>query len=501
MTRRRNILLITADQWRGDCLSAVGHPVVRSPNLDALASEGVLFERHFANAVPCGPSRACLHTGMYLHNHRSATNGTPLDRRFTNWALEARRAGYDPALFGYTHTAPDPRYMTPDDPRLRTDEGILPGITPVVDMATHCGPWREWLAQFGYQLPDNHGMTYGLRAEGHDDADVPRPSLFAPNHTDTWFLTQSAMDYVSAHAGEEPGWAVHLSVRAPHPPWVAAEPYNRRYPLRSLPGAVRHRDVEAEGALHPWLAQHLGSDRNASHADDLRHRMLQASYYGLMSEVDDNMGRLFAHLKSIGEWDDTLVIFTSDHGEQMGDHWLYGKSGFFDQSYHIPMIVRLPDGIAKGRVAAFTEHVDVMPTMLEWIGVDVPRQCDGRGLQPFLSGHGAPRDWRTEAHWEYDFRDSQYEEVLGLTLETSTLNVVRSADTKYVHFADLPPLLFDLRSDPGELVDLAQHERAQPRVADYSRRLLSWRMKHTDKTLSHLQVTPATGLIVLGAAR
>ncbi len=92
MTRRRNILLITADQWRGDCLSAVGHPVVRSPHLDALAAEGVLFERHFANAVPCGPSRACLHTGMYLHNHRSGTNGTPLDRRFTTgrWSCAAQ---------------------------------------------------------------------------------------------------------------------------------------------------------------------------------------------------------------------------------------------------------------------------------------------------------------------------------------------------------------------------------------------------------------------------
>jgi len=324
---RRNVLLITADQWRGDCLSAVGHPVVRSPHLDALAADGVLFERHFANAVPCGPSRACLHTGMYLHNHRSGTNGTPLDRRFTNWALELRRAGYDPALFGYTHTAPDPRYMAADDPRLGTDEGILPGITPVVDMATHCGPWREWLTQFGYRLPNDHGATYGQRAADHNDPAVPRPSLYSADHTDTRFLVQSAMDYIAAHArGEpgsrsepgsqsEPGWAVHLSVRAPHPPWVAAAPYNTRYPLRSLPAAVRRADIETESELHPWLAAQLHAERNASHTDELRHRMLQASYYGLMSEVDDNMGRLFAHLKALGQWDDTLIVFTSDHGE------------------------------------------------------------------------------------------------------------------------------------------------------------------------------------------
>jgi arylsulfatase A-like enzyme len=496
MSNRRNVLLITADQWRGDCLSANGHPVVRSPHLDELAADGVLFERHYANAVPCGPSRACLHTGMYLHNHRSATNGTPLDSRFTNWALEARRVGYDPALFGYTHTAPDPRYIGPDDPRMRTDEGILPGITPIVDMATHCGPWRDWLKRFGYALPDNHGATYGMREESNDPT-VPRPSLFAPQHTDTYFLTQSAIDYIGAHAADEPGWFVHLSVRAPHPPWVAARPYNTRYAPQSLPGCVRRPDIDLESALHPWLAEYLQRGRNASHTDDVRHRLLQASYYGLMAEVDDNLGRLIDRIKALGQWDDTLVIFTSDHGEQMGDHWQYGKAGFFDQSYHIPMIVRLPNGAKKGRVGAFTEHVDVMPTMLEWLDLEAPRQCDGRSLMPFLRGEAAPVDWRTEAHWEYDFRDSQYDAVLGTTLETSVLNVVRSVDTKYVHFARLPPLLFDLANDPGELVDLAENDREQRRLSEYSRRLLSWRMSHTDKTLSHYRVTPETGMVIL----
>jgi arylsulfatase A-like enzyme len=140
-----------------------------------------------------------------------------------------------------------------------------------------------------------------------------------------------------------------------------------------------------------------------------------------------------------------------------------------------------------------------MPTILEWLDLDVPRQCDGRGLQSFLRGRATPGDWRTEAHWEYDFRDSGFEDALGLTLETCTLNVVRGRDTKYVHFAGLPPLLFDLRNDPGELVDLSQDEREQIRMADYSRRLLSWRMRHTDKTLSHLRVTPQTGLMNLNA--
>ena len=127
---RRNVLFITVDQWRGDSLSCMGHDVVQTPNIDSLAAGGVLFADHWANAAPCGPSRACLFTGMYMQNHRSVLNGTPLDARFTNLALEARRAGYDPVLFGYTDTSVDPRTVPAGDPRTFTYEGVLPGFTP-----------------------------------------------------------------------------------------------------------------------------------------------------------------------------------------------------------------------------------------------------------------------------------------------------------------------------------------------------------------------------------
>ena len=120
VSRIRNILFITADQWRGDCLSALGHPCLRTPNLDRLAAEGVLFRRHYSQATPCGPGRASLYTGLYLHNHRSVINGTPLDARHSNFALEARKAGYDPALFGYTDISPDPRTLPAGDPALTT---------------------------------------------------------------------------------------------------------------------------------------------------------------------------------------------------------------------------------------------------------------------------------------------------------------------------------------------------------------------------------------------
>src|SRR5574338_1655208 len=125
----RKVLYISVDQWRGECLSAVGHPQVKTPNLDTLAADGVLFKRHYTVCAPCGPARTSLLTGMYLMNHRSGRNGTPLDARFTNVALEARKLGYEPALFGYTDTSLDPRGKHPDDPALPAyDEGGMPGV-------------------------------------------------------------------------------------------------------------------------------------------------------------------------------------------------------------------------------------------------------------------------------------------------------------------------------------------------------------------------------------
>src|SRR5215207_9834899 len=130
MTERPNVLLICADQWRADSVSALGHPNVSPPNFDALAQDGAMFLTHSGRCTPCGPSRTSLLTGLYLMNHRSGRNGPPLDRRHPHVALEPRKAGYDPALFGYTDTTPDPTGKHPNDPALTAyDEGVLPGFT------------------------------------------------------------------------------------------------------------------------------------------------------------------------------------------------------------------------------------------------------------------------------------------------------------------------------------------------------------------------------------
>ncbi len=490
----KNILLITADQWRGECLSTLGH-LVKTPNLDALAADGVLFKNHYANAVPCGPSRASLHTGMYLQNHRSGTNGTPLDARHTNWALEVRNAGYDPALFGYTDTANDPRRFAADHPYLRSYEGPLPGINPVVMMGSFPDAWAEWLGQQGLDIPDPNWKFYTdkkQQPEFEDGGTEPAPLALPAELHDTHFMVDQTINYIRE---QEDSWCVHLSLLRPHPPWIAPEPYNRLYPPETLMDFRRQPERQMEAAQHPFLAAYLDKPHFGAPADDKKMARLKASYFGLMTEVDDNLGRLFTHLKQSGQWDQTLIIVTSDHGEQIGDHWLVGKLGYFDASYHIPLIVRDPDAeTTRGtQIEAFTENIDIMPTLLSWLELEIPNQCDGKPLQPFLKTGSTPTNWRDAAHWEFDFRNVEsgeaLEQALGLTQHQCTLNVIRDEQFKYVHFTRLPPLLFDLTKDPDELVNEANNPAYQTQMLAYAQKMLSWRMNHDEQTLTHLTLT------------
>ena len=140
-----------------------------------------------------------------------------------------------------------------------------------------------------------------------------------------------------------------------------------------------------------------------------------------------------------------------------------------------------------------------MPTILEWLGLPIPRQCDGRSLIPIIDDGTAPTDWRTEVHWEFDFRDpvtQAAEDAFDIHMEQCALNVVRDNRYKYVHFTSLPPLLFDLESDPGELIDLSTDPGRVDVVREMAQRMLSWRMAHTDKSLSHMRITRGSGLVV-----
>jgi arylsulfatase A-like enzyme len=444
---------------------------------------------------------------MYLQNHRSGTNGTPLDARHTNWAEVAASYGYDPVLFGYTDTSLDPRGLEPDNPWLKSYEGPLPGIRPLCLLTGIPTPWTDWLKSHGFDVPSNIGLAYGHRAPGpdyEDGAARPRPLKYPADYDDTAFLVSQTIDYI--RTADAP-FIVHLSLLRPHPPFVAPEPYNAMYDPARVPGFTRLVTANDEATQHPWLAYQLSRHVFRATDNETRLRRLKAVYYGLMTRVDAELGRLFRFLKETGRWDSTMIVFTSDHGEQMGDHWLLGKSGYFDGSYHIPLIVRDPRpeaDVTRGTlVSAFTENVDIMPTLLEAIGAEIPVQCDGTSLGPFLERNGGPDHWRSEAHWEFDFRDpgdDAAERALGLTMHQCTMNIIRGVRYKYVHFTKLPPLFFDLEKDPGEFANLATDKSSVPLVLEYAQKLLSWRMNHDEQTLTHI-VLSEQGPIARRASR
>lgn len=498
----RRVLFITADQWRADTAGFAGHPLVKTPNLDELAAESVVFDNHFTCAAPCGPARATMLTGLYPFTHRSVRNGIPLDARFTNLAKELRAGGLAPVLFGYTDTSIDPRGRAPGDPAVHSYEGVLDGFTLEASAITsRVSDWIVDLAAKGYAIPERLADIYRHPGSAEEmDAFSTGPAAYRAEDSDTAFTADRVIDWLRPRAGGD--WFAHVSFLRPHPPLIAPAPYNDMYDPTSVAAPVRRASLAEESARHPFLRfWHGTADRAAYHEsqvntmrlDEAGHRAMRAVYYGLMSEVDHHVGRIVSALKENGDYDDTLIVVTSDHAEMLGDHWLWGKGGWFDGAYRLPLMIRDPRRAASaGRhVGVFTESIDIAPTILSWLGLPVPHMWDGRRLDAFLAGE-QPQKWRDGVFWEFDFREpvkKTAETALGLASEQCVLNVWRDERYKYVHFAGLDPLLFNLAADPDEFDNRAGDPAMQGVVGAYAARLLDHRMVHADRTLTTTMLT------------
>lgn len=508
---RRNILFITCDQWRGDCLSAAGHPAVRTPNADALAREGVLFQRHFAGAAPCSPARACLYTGLYQMTNRVCRNGTPMDRRHWNIALAARALGYDPTLFGYTDVSPDPRDHAAGDPVLTTYEGILPGFTARQLLPEHQKQWLSWLAARGVDAGAGFPDIHRPMGVGHPEVSREGP-VYSRDETPTAFMAGEFIRWLGEQDAGRP-WFAHVSFLSPHPPFIVPAPFNTMYGSDDGPDFRRAAHWQDEARSHPWLAWELGQQRrnsflpgaegNVRDWNEQDFRTIRAIYYAMISEVDSQLGRIWDALRRAGAWDDTVIVLTSDHAEMMGDHFMLGKGGYFDQSFHIPLIIRDPGAAGAGTsIDMFTEAVDIAPTIVELAGGQAPAWLDGRSLMPFVKG-AQPDHWRDSAHWEFDFRSiakGATEDRFQLRPQQCNLAVIRSDRFKYVHFGGgLPPLLFDLANDPDELQDRAGDPAYRDTRLEFAERLLTWRAEHLDQSMALVELTERGPIAYAGA--
>lgn len=486
MARPRNVLFILADQFRSDCTGFSGNSVIQTPNLDYLASQGCSFTKAFVQASPCGPSRACIYTSRYLCSTRVVDNFTPLIGAEDNLAMKLREAGHDPAISGYNDYALDPRDLPDDDPRRsRLDYGnFLPGFSVRLAHEYDSPQYFEMLRKKGYSADlcrheTIHSPNVPAEGPGHH-LPCHFPAYYKAEDSESQFLTSDAIEYMRERRGK--GWILSLNYIKPHPPLVCPEPYHAMYESERMPKANRE-SMELKRD-HPYV-EIMHTEPKL--LDELHLREYKAAYYGMISELDACIGRIIETLKESGEWDNTLIIFTSDHGEYLGDHYLTDKGHFYDETMRVPYILRDPSPEANvtrsKHINTYVESIDSAPTILEFLGVPVPESFMGKSLLETIRNPG--RQHRREIHFEFDYRNRVDDP--DADLDKCLLWVVRDDCYKYVQFADesIPPLLFDMKKDPTEQNDVADLPQNAVLVAAYCQRLLRWRMTYEDQRMEH----------------
>ncbi len=484
---RPNVLFIVIDQLRADCVFGALAEHLEMPNLRALSDDAVRFDRHFSVTSPCGPSRVSLLSAQYAMNHRAVRNGTPFCADTPTFGTVMSDAGMRPRLYGYTDHAIDPRGLAEDDPRLATYEGLAPGFDEIVRLRqeTDVTCWEDHLRARGYDVPP-YPDTYIPNGDTPD-----APAFYAAEDSDTAYLTDRVLEDLPKQA---PGWCALVAYVRPHPPLVAPAPYNIMYKGADMPGpkicAHDHPFLPIAARKNPISSLVEGFPDLQPTLENIK--MLRALYFGLATEVDAHIGRLIQWLKESDQYDDTLIVVTADHGETLGDFGLWSKTNYFDASLHVPLIIRSPDGARGHVVDAPSESIDVTPTILEHLGIDVPHSMDGRSLGAFLKGQ-EPENWREASFSEIDLGDpalpTLFQTELGIELDACNLAILRTERYKLVQFAaDLPPLLFDM-DDAGEAKNIAEDPDKIRILLDLSRQMLCHRMRNPDGMFSRTMVT------------
>jgi len=493
-----NVLWIMADQLRWDYLSCYGAQHIDTPNLDWLASRGVRFNRTYVQSPICGPSRMSFYTGRYVRSHGSTWNGFPLRVGEPTLGDHLREINVKCSLVGKTHMTPDLEGMA----RL----GIEPDST-IGALVSECGfdvfvrddgtnateypgrcaedydqylrdhgmdgdnPWEKW-ANSG--IDSNGNLHSGWYLEN-----APLPARVPKEHSETAWLTTRGIEYIEEQSKGDQPWLCHLSYIKPHWPYLVPAPYNNMYSASDLPPVNRSN---AEKQTDPPLMQAWMDMRvSRSFSRDEVRNIVAPVYMGLIKELDDQMGRLFDYLNESGRMDDTMIVFCSDHGDNMGDHWMGEKDLFHDSSARVPLIVYDPrpqaDATRGTASDELIEGIDLTPTFIEYFGGTVkPHIIEGQSLDPLLTGkHSQFRDYCV-SEYDYSTRDARRE--VGVDQNDARLAMIFDGRYKYIHVEKMRPMLFDLETDPDELNDLA----TDPAYIDHIERL---RNLHFDWTRQH----------------
>jgi arylsulfatase A-like enzyme len=469
---RPNLLFIMTDQQRFDTLTVNGNPAMRTPVLDALARSGANLQRYYTNAPVCGPSRACLFTGRYPHSHRVRENYCVLEAgREIHLFRALKQAGYSLGYCGKNHLVDDQEKANFDFFDGRGSDEPAPAEKPLMDA------FWAWRNRPGGVPP---GTSEIWRATYVHDA--------PPESTRTWQTAQAGVEFLQRQHGSTQPFALCVSFEDPHVPHLALREYFEKYPLDQIDLIPFDGEAELATKARRWAIKYGAF--NAEAATDADKRRYIAVYRAMISWVDTQVGRLLAALDATGRREDTLVVFTSDHGDFNFQHGLAKKDLVLAECLlHVPCLFSWPGRIAPRVLDApdtMAEEVDIVPTLLELLGLDIPVGVQGRSFAPLVLGRAAAHKDVVFAEVCPPYLFNKYADFEAFAAEhggrgKTPFNVpgdftkaIRERRWRYVWYGNGEEELYDLDADPLERRNLAADPAHAAEKTRLRLRLLEW---------------------------
>lgn len=469
--RRPNILLIYTDQHRYDALGCSGNPLIRTPNIDRMAGEGVNISRGYVTTPICLPSRVGLFTGRYNHTNLSYTNDRFMSDREIDLPALLRANGYHTALIGKDHCFGATR---------------IARIFDHAQLATHtelCAGDEETQRKVREARDGTMQLPF---------AEDPIP----PEMNITGTLGRWTREYVAERAAADEPFFCWLSIPDPHPPYMVCEPYASMYDDVDVPLPAW---TEGETDTKPFRQQKVVEwDRYGREYPGEDIRRLIRIYWGMVSCIDDEVGRILQTLDEQGIAEDTIVLFTADHGDYMGDHRMIRKGPhLYEALTHVPLICRWPGRFRARQTDAMATNIDIYPTLCELAGVEAPDVVQGESFAPLLRGetevhrdrvfleHGGPGAPLRPADVTEELEAELAEDTghhLCPTIYRGRVKGVRTDRWKYCYTPGDVDELYDLQADPRELTNVAGDPSLAEIVADHRRMLLEWLIDSEDTT-------------------
>lgn len=426
---RPNFVFITSDQHNAKYLGYVDHPFIKTPNLDKLAGRGSAFMNNYSGSPLCAPGRSSMMTGMYSSDLNSFCNTTVYDGSFPTWAKRMKDSGYYCWATGKQDSNPN-FDLGFKEVEVTHEHFKNPDITSL------------------FRRPS----IYRINERKQVDGEVRKQ-----NHYDEKYLNNVIHFLKNESTKLKQPWLCYVGFEEPHPPFKGPQKYYEEY--LSKVEAPKLSIEELESLPLPYEAMRNFKLISTPIPVDRIKRAL-AGYFAMISELDANVGKILDTLEETGQLKNTYIIYTSDHGESLGEHGLWFKNNLYDAAAKTPLIISGP-GIPKGKkFFEPTGHIDLAAAILELAGIKNVKELRGTSLMPLINGYTekAPQFAYSESHSEGNITGSC---------------MIRAGDWKLIHFSYYDDLLFDLKDDPDEKKNLINDPKFKDKADELSRLLYS----------------------------